>query len=620
MGRPRVIGSSYLHANFTIRFPRSVAFDRATSHCYLTGGRPAVQICLSYSFSLSCHLAVSAIFSPFRSTPGSFDTHSATLSNAPFAPRSRRVVVPGHGRLRVWQPLVVGPTAPQVRIALRKAHATGQPVPQLITHLSYKFSDMPTTDVWEAAFEDSVVHVERVIAYWSRTFKHAELNYSATEREALGAKEGLVRFQPFIEGERVILVTYHAALQWAKTYENTNRRLAAWGAVFAAYAPLLDILHRAGRIHSNVDPLSRLPRNPPPHDSPVTDLSPPIVVDHAVGHPSNTLATTAKRATPLSVVWVDWPDVLESVPDGPAQEVAPPVSALHAYSTRSKDKVQAPTAKQPLVPSRHPSVPEPSTPAPAPGAQPQLSSVAAAPSAHLRIALSPEFTARFRDGYTADPFFRAKWEEAAADDQRRFRGQRFFRNEDGLPFFQINDEPLRLCVPHSEVTTLIARLHDSPFEAAHEGPWRLLARIAAKFYWPSLRKDVRAYASSCDVCQKIKTDHRQQAGLLLPNPVPNRPYEWVSLDLITGLPMSDGFDVIFVTVDRSTKHVQATPCLQSLTASGFAAVFLTTVVYRYGLPEHIIADRDPQWTSAFWRAGRQTGHAHGTFVVTPPPA
>ena len=108
-----------------------------------------------------------------------------------------------------------------------------------------------------------------VIAYWSRTFKAAEQNYSATEREALGAKEALVKFQPFIEGETLILITDHAALQWACIYENANRRLAAWGAVFAAY-PGLKIVHRVRRVHSNIDPLSRLPRISP-HNSPIID-------------------------------------------------------------------------------------------------------------------------------------------------------------------------------------------------------------------------------------------------------------------------------------------------------------------------------------------------------------
>jgi hypothetical protein len=111
--------------------------------------------------------------------------------------------------------------------------------------LSSKIVDSPTNDIWGDTFDSSVLHVERVIGYWSRTFKSAECWYLTTEREALAAKEGLVKFQPFIEGEKILLVTDHSILQWARTYKNSNRRLAAWGAVFSAYAPNLEIIHRA---------------------------------------------------------------------------------------------------------------------------------------------------------------------------------------------------------------------------------------------------------------------------------------------------------------------------------------------------------------------------------------
>jgi hypothetical protein len=84
-----------------------------------------------------------------------------------------------------------------------------------------------------------------------------------------------VKFLPFVEGETILLVTNHAALQWAQTYKNTNHRLAAWGAVFATYASL-HIIHRPGRVHSNVDPLLRLPRETPEFVGPVMDASPSI--------------------------------------------------------------------------------------------------------------------------------------------------------------------------------------------------------------------------------------------------------------------------------------------------------------------------------------------------------
>ena len=113
---------------------------------------------------------------------------------------------------------------------------------------------------WHLNWEETLIPVKRVVAYWSQVLAPAETWYSMTEREVLAAKESLVRFQPFIEGERVLLVMDHAALTWAKTYKNANRRLAAWGLVFAAYPQL--VIVQPGRIHSNVDPLSRLPRIP----------------------------------------------------------------------------------------------------------------------------------------------------------------------------------------------------------------------------------------------------------------------------------------------------------------------------------------------------------------------
>jgi RNase H-like domain found in reverse transcriptase len=143
----------------------------------------------------------------------------------------------------------------RLHVRLRCVYEKGEVVPDVVARLSREFDDKRPLPAWSSNWEDTMVPVERVIAYWSRVLNPAETRYSATEREALAAKESLVRFQPFIEGERILLVTDHAALTWAKTYENANRRLAAWGTVFAAY-PELVIVHRPGRIHSNVDPLS----------------------------------------------------------------------------------------------------------------------------------------------------------------------------------------------------------------------------------------------------------------------------------------------------------------------------------------------------------------------------
>ena len=113
------------------------------------------------------------------------------------------------------------------------------------------------TGTWHPKFEETEVYIERVIAYWSHLLKSAEKNYSPMEKEALTLKDSLVKFQPLIEGEMITAITDHSTLTWSKTYHNVNHRLMSWGLMFSAY-PNLKIVHWAGQVHSNIDPLSRL--------------------------------------------------------------------------------------------------------------------------------------------------------------------------------------------------------------------------------------------------------------------------------------------------------------------------------------------------------------------------
>ena len=54
----------------------------------------------------------------------------------------------------------------------------------------------------------------------------------------MALKDGLVKFQPYIEGEKVIAITDHAAFIWTKTFQNVNHGLLLWGTIFSAYPDL----------------------------------------------------------------------------------------------------------------------------------------------------------------------------------------------------------------------------------------------------------------------------------------------------------------------------------------------------------------------------------------------
>ena len=164
----------------------------------------------------------------------------------------------------------------QLYDCLAKAHQSGDPPPQLVT-IADKDKVQPKNNTWNTEFEETEVFIKRVIAYWSRLLKSAEKNYLPTEKEALALKDSLVKFQLLIEGETITAITDHSALQWSSTFNNVNRRLMSWGLTFSAY-PKLKIIHRAGRVHSNIDPLSRLRRrilyfDQPASNDPDIDLS-----------------------------------------------------------------------------------------------------------------------------------------------------------------------------------------------------------------------------------------------------------------------------------------------------------------------------------------------------------
>ena len=71
------------------------------------------------------------------------------------------------------------------------------------------------------------------------------------------------------------------------------------------------------------------------------------------------------------------------------------------------------------------------------------------------------------------------------------------------------------------------------------------------------------------------------------------------MDFITNLPLSNGFDAIFVVVDRFTKMLHLFPCHTTDSAADTALLFLR-VIALHGVPRSIVSDRDPRFTSVFW--------------------
>jgi hypothetical protein len=150
--------------------------------------------------------------------------------------------------------------------------------------------------------------------------------------------------------------------------------------------------------------------------------------------------------------------------------------------------------------------------------------------------------------------------------------------------------------------SVLLEAHEIPVGTVHSSPERLWFKLSSRFYWRRMKRDIDEFCDSCDICQKIKQCNFTKYGYLIPNPIPSRPYESISLDLIVNLPWSEDFNAIFVVVDRLSEHASFIPMTSGLTAQGFAELFVEHIISRFGLPDSILADRDPRWTSEFWKA------------------
>jgi transposase InsO family protein len=72
--------------------------------------------------------------------------------------------------------------------------------------------------------------------------------------------------------------------------------------------------------------------------------------------------------------------------------------------------------------------------------------------------------------------------------------------------------------------------------------------------------------------------------------------------LVTGLARTTrGFNAILVFVDRLTKYVHLVPTMDTLTARGFASLFMQHVFANHGMPRSVVSDRDPRWRNPFWQ-------------------
>ncbi len=98
--------------------------------------------------------------------------------------------------------------------------------------------------------------LEYVIGYYSRKLLPRERNYSVIEKEGLALITAVKKFEQYLYGKKVTVLTDHKPLQFLHNMANTNARLARWSLFLQKFD--LQPLYRQGQLNKNADGLSRL--------------------------------------------------------------------------------------------------------------------------------------------------------------------------------------------------------------------------------------------------------------------------------------------------------------------------------------------------------------------------
>ncbi|GJP64571.1 hypothetical protein CLOP_g21549 [Closterium sp. NIES-67] len=148
---------------------------------------------------------------------------------------------------------------------------------------------------------------------------------------------------------------------------------------------------------------------------------------------------------------------------------------------------------------------------------------------------------------------------------------------------------------------LLEGYHDVLY-AGHFGSNKTLTGIAKHYYWPHMAADVQQFVTSCATCQRMKSSKQKKTGLLQPLPVPEQPWQVVSLDFITGLlATTSGHDTILVVIDKFSKMGHFIPTHTTARTEETSQLFVRYIISQHGIPTTLISDRDPKFTSKFWK-------------------
>ena len=354
---------------------------------------------------------------------------------------------------------------------------------------------------------DGILHP---VAFHSRTFTPAELNYDVHDKELLAIFEAFKKWRHYLEGPEITtdVVTDHKNLEYFATTKLLTRRQARWSEYLSQFN--LVIRFRPGRLGTKPDALTRRwDVYPKEGSSDYASVNPqnlrPIFTDEQLA--------SSLRATSLMTLALRGSVIMD-------------IEKLH-NDIRSSLK-------------------------------------------------DDEFASHYLDG--SHPHW--------------------ILGEDGLL-----RQHGKIYVPDANDLRLkVLQYKHDHILSGHFGQNKTIQLVKEEYTWPKLRTFIKDFCKSCTTCMRSKAPRHKPYGLLKQLPVPDKPWNSISMDFIDQLPSSHGFTSILVIVDRLSKQGIFIPTHDTITSQELAQLFVLHVFSKHGVPSHVTSDRGSEFVSHFFRS------------------
>ena len=159
--------------------------------------------------------------------------------------------------------------------------------------------------------------------------------------------------------------------------------------------------------------------------------------------------------------------------------------------------------------------------------------------------------------------------------------------------YNTDNGTVRKVLNKQEAEEILYSYHQHPL-GGHLAYSNTLHKIASRYYWDNMTKDIMEYVQKCHRCQCHGSKSLNEQ--LYPVPVSAKPFERIALDIKHVQTSRAGHRYIIAAIDYLTKYVEARP-LRFQTSSEVALFLYEEIICRHGCPITIVSDNGKPFLS-----------------------